>query len=236
MIRLVILFVALGLSSISSQAQAQLGSYSFNSNVLYNDGYGIPWTADFPFLMDGSPFFDTSYCNGSVQLTNGKTYSGLQFKLNLEQQKIIFHTSEGKAFALSQPVARLALGCNDPAKSVVFRSGFGAIDKQNERSLYQVLDSGKVLLLKFVEIRYKDSKAYNSNETTRTYRQLPSYYLWIPGKDLVKVPGDENDLLVLLQDQRKQLLDVILKDKLKAKKETDLIKIINSYNRLLQTS
>lgn len=236
MIRLVILFMALGVSSISSRAQAQLGSYSFNSNVLYNDGYGIPWSFDFPFLMDGSPFFDTSYCNGSVQLTNGKTYSGLQLKLNLEQQKIIFHTGEGKAFALSQPVARLELGCNNPSKSVVFRSGFGPIDKQNERSLYQVLDSGKVLLLKFVEIRYKDSKAYNSNDMTRTYRQLPTYYLWMPGKDLVKVPGDENDLLVLLQDQRKQLLDVILKDKLKAKKETDLIKIINRYNLLLQTS
>jgi len=186
--------------------------------------------------MDGSPFFDTSYCAGSVQLTNGKTYRGLQLKLNLEQQKIIFHAGEGKAFALSQPVARLELGCNDPAKSVVFRSGFGAIDKQNERSLYQVLDSGKVLLLKFVEIRYKDAKAYNSNETTRTYRQLPVYYLWIPGKDLVKVTGDENDLFDLLKDQRKQLTDVILKDKLKTKKEADLIKIINSYNRLLATS
>lgn len=234
MIRLVILFMVLGLSSISSRAQ--LGSYSFNSNVLYNDGYGIPWSFDFPFLMDGSPFFDTSYCNGAIQLTNGKTYRGLQLKLNLEQQKIIFHTGEGKAFALSQPVARLELSCNDPVKSVVFRSGFGPIDKQNERSLYQVLDSGKVLLLKFVEIRYKDSKAYNSNETTRTYRQLPAYYLWIPGRDLVKVPGDENDLLGLFQDQKKQLTDVILKEKLKVKREADLIKIINTYNRLLQTS
>lgn len=99
-----------------------------------------------------------------------------------------------------------------------------------------MLNSGKLLLLKLVEIRYKYSKAYNSNETTRTYRQLPAYYLWMSGRDLVKVPGDENDLLVLLQDQRKQLLDVILKDKLKAKKETDLIKIINRYNLLLQTS
>jgi hypothetical protein len=234
MIRSFLLFLLLGSSCISSKAQ--LGSYSFNSNVLYNDGYGIPWTYDYPFFMDGSPFFDTSFCTGSVQLLNGKTYRGLQLKLNLEQQKIIFTTGDGKAFALSQPVARLELGCNDPAKSVVFRSGFGVIDKQNERSLYQVLDSGKVLLLKFVEIRYKDSKAYNSNDMTRVYRQLPSYYLWIPGKDMVKVPGDENDLLGLLQDKRRELADTIGKEKLKPKKEADLIKIINSYNRLLQPS
>lgn len=234
MIRSLLLFVVLGFSTLP--LKAQLGSYSFNSNVLYNDGYGIPWTFDFPFQMDGSPFFDTSFCSGSVQLVNGKTYGGLQLKLNLEQQKIIFTTGEGKAFALSQPVARLELGCNDPSKSVVFRSGFGAIDKQNERSLYQVLDSGKVLLLKFVEIRFKDSKAYNSNDMTRAYRQLPSYYLWIPGKDMIKVTGEENDLLGLLQDKKKELADTIYREKLKTKKEADLIKIVNRYNRLLQTS
>lgn len=233
MIRPLFLFLILNISSITSRAQ--LGSYSFNSNVLYNDGYGIPWSFDFPFLMDGSPFFDTSYCSGSVQLLNGKTYGGLLIKLNLEQQKIIFNTPDGKAFTLSQPVARLELGCNDRSKSVVFRSGFGAVDNQNERSLYQVLDSGKVLLLKYVEIRYKDAKAYNSNDITRSYRQLPSYYLWVPGKNLIKVPTAENELLALLQDRRKQLAETIDKDKLKIRKEADLTKIINRYNLLLQT-
>ncbi len=230
MIRALIIFLFSGISFISSRAQ--LGSYSLSSNVLYNDGYGIPWSFDFPFIMDGSPFFDTSFCKGSVTLLNGKTYGGLQLKINLEQQKIIFNTNEGKAFALSQPVTRLEIACNDPLKPVVFRSGFGAIDKQQSQTLYQVLDSGRVLLLKYVEIRYKDSKSYGSNDMTRSYRQLPSYYLWIPGKDLVKAPADENELLNLLQDKRKQLIETIDKDKLKVKKESDLIRLINTYNRL----
>lgn len=233
MIRVLTIFLLFCLSY--APCRAQLGSYSFNSNVLYNDGYGIPWNFDFPFFMDGSPFFDTSFCKGSVQLLNGKTYGGLELKLNLEQQKVIFTTSEGKAFALAQPVLRVELACNVQAKPVVFRSGFGAIDKQNEGSLYQVLDSGKVLLLKYVDIRYKDSKAYNSNDMTRSYRQLPSYYLWMPGKDMIKLPNDENELLGLLKDQRKQLTEAIDKDKLKFKKETDLIQIIKKYNSLSQT-
>ncbi len=234
MIRSLLPFLLFSLSCFTPKAQ--IGAFSFHSNVLYNDGHGIPWRFDFPFLMDGSPFFDTGYCNGSVQLLNGKTYRGLQLKLNLEEQKIIFNTHDGKVFALAQPVIRLELACNDLAEPAVFRSGFGAIDKQDERSLYQVLDSGKLLLLKYVEIRYKDSKAYNNNDITRSYRQLASYYLWIPDKDLVKVPGNENELLVLLHDQRKELINAIEKDKLKIKKEADLIKIINRYNRLVQTS
>lgn len=227
-------FIVLFFSVSVVASRAQIGSYSFNSNVLYNDGYGIPWKFDFPLLMDGSPFFDTSYCDGSITLLNGKTYHGLQLKLNLEQQKVIFNTSNGNAFVLSQPVSRLELSCNGQAKNVVFRSGFGVIDKQHETSLYQVLDSGKVLLLKYVEIRYKDSKAYNSNDVSRSYRQLPFYYLWIPGKDLIKVPEAQNDLLNLLQDKRKQLTDVIDKGRLKLRKESDLITVINSYNRFSQ--
>lgn len=217
----------------SSNLRAQIGTFSFSGNVLYNDGHGIPWKFDFPFAMDGSPFFDTSFCTGSIQLLNGRTYSGLKLKLNLEQQKIIFEVEEGRAYVLSQQTVRIELACKENSKPVVFRSGFAAIEKQNDRSLYQVLDSGKVLLLKFVEIRFTDSKAYNSNDFSRAYRQLPSYYIWMPGKDLMKVPSTENELITLLADQRKALVEVIDKEKLKLRKENDLIKIIAKYNQLL---
>lgn len=215
-----------------SSVRAQIGSFSFSGNVLYNDGHGIPWKFDFPFAMDGSPFFDTSFCSGSIQLLNGKTYNGLKLKLNLEQQKIIFEAGEGRAYALSQPATRISLSCKENNKPVIFRSGFAPIDKQTDRSLYQVLDSGKVLLLKFVEIRFKDSKEYNSNDFTRAYRQLPYYYIWMAGKDLVKVPTNENELIDLLAGQRKELIEVIDKEKLKMRKESDLIKIVAKYNEL----
>ncbi len=221
------------LITLGGNSQAQIGSYSFsgNSNVLYNDGYGIPWSNPVLYNTDGSPFYDTSFCIGSIQLPNGKIYNGIKLKLNLEEQKILFEVEDGKAFILSVPVARIELGCNSSPQPAVFRSGFMPIDKQNERSLYQVLDSGKVLLLKHTEIRFKDSKAYNSNDMTRSYRQLSSYYLWMPGKGLVKVPGSENDLVALLSDQQRVLNDAIYKEKMKLRKEADLIKIISLYNR-----
>ena len=218
---------------LASSSQAQLGSYSFsgNSNVLYNDGYGIPWLNSNGYNTEGSPYYDTSFCIGSIQLPNGKMYSGIKLKLNLEEQKIIFEVEEGKAFVLSVPVSRVELGCTASTQPTIFRSGFTAIDKQNERSLYQVLDSGKVLLLKYTEIRFKDSKGYNSNDMTRSYRQLPSYYLWIPGKDMIKISTNENDLMAILSDQQKILNNAILKEKWKVRKEADLIKIIALYNR-----
>lgn len=218
---------------LAGSSKGQIGSYSFSggSNVLYNNGYGIPWLNSDLFIADGSPFYDTSFCLGSIQLTNGKMYNGIKLKLNLEEQKIIFEVEDGKAFVLSVPVSRVELGCTGSSQATVFRSGFTAIDKQNERSLYQVLDSGKVLLLKYTEIRFKDSKGYNSNEMTRSYRQLPSYYLWIPGKDMMKISNNENDLVGMLSDQQKLLNDAILKEKWKVKKEADLIKIVSLYNR-----
>lgn len=227
-----LLFICLFIA-LNGSSKAQLGSYSFSrgSNVLYNDGYGIPWSNPVLYNTDGSPFYDTSFCMGSLQLPNGKIYNGIKLKLNLEEQKIIFEVEEGKAFVLSIPVARVELACSTSLQPVIFRSGFTAVDKQNERSLYQVLDSGKVLLLKYTEIRFKDSKAYNSNDMTRSYRQLPSYYIWMPGKDLLKISSNENDLIAILSDQQKILNDAILKEKWKVRKEADLIKIIALYNK-----
>jgi len=213
--------------------KAQIQSFTLSSNVLYNDGYGIPWNAELPYRIEGSPFFDKGFCKGSIQLLNGKTYGDLQLKLNLEEQKVIFTGADGKTFAVSQPLARVELACNNQSESIIFRSGFGAVNKQNEQSLYQVLDSGRVLLLKFVEIRHMDSKAYNSTETTRSYRQLPYYYLWKSGKDLIKVPVDENGLLDILKDKKKELAETINNERLKIKKEADLIQVIKKYNSLL---
>jgi hypothetical protein len=47
----------------------------------------------------------------------------------------------------------------------------------------------------------------------------------------VKVPSNETELIALLSDQQKTLNDAIYKEKLKLRKETDLIKIISLYNR-----
>jgi len=182
--------------------------------------------------VDGTPFFNKQYCSGSIQLTNGKIYDGLNLRLNLQENKIIVTLYDGIETVITSPVHKVMVGCNNGEQPVIFLSGLPKIDQQNERSLYQVLDSGKITLLKYIEVRYKDTKDFNGNYITRRkYYQTPAYYIWSSGKDLIKVSLKEDELLSSLSPLRKPLLNIILKENIKLKKESDLIRIIMLYNQ-----
>lgn len=184
-----------------------------------------------PEHVDGSPLFNKQYCSGMIQLVNGKTYDGLNLKLNLQENKIIVVLDDGIEAVITSPVHKVILHCNSTKPSAVFVSGLPSINNQNDKSLYQLLDSGEMSLLKYTEVRYKDTKDYNGNYITRrSYYQTPEYYVWSPGKDLLKISLNEDELLTALSPQRKLLLDILLKENIKLKKETDLIKLFTLYN------
>jgi hypothetical protein len=215
-------------------ATAQMGTSGFSaqSNVLYNDGYGIPWKFDFEMSMVGSPFFDTGYQIGSLKIMHGKDYHQLKLKINLESNKVIFEGKNGEMLSVSRPVERVSLQGKD-GKESIFRAGFNSIDKQNDQSLYQVLDSGKVLLLKYVEIRFKDARsAYSGTDLTRTYRQIPTYYIWTAADGLIRAPSHEAGLMAIFPAHKNAIAAELRKDKLKLKKEEDLTKAIQFCNSL----
>jgi hypothetical protein len=182
--------------------------------------------------VDGTPFYNKQYCSGSIQLANGKIYDGLNLKLNLKENKIIATLYDGVEIVITSPVNKVVMGCKNAEQPVVFLAGLPKIDQQNERSFYQVLDSGKITLLKYTEVRYKDTKDYNGNYITRRkYYQTPEYYIWSSDKNLIKVSLNEDELLSSLSPLRKPLLNIILKENIKLKKESDLIRIITLYNQ-----
>lgn len=181
---------------------------------------------------DGSPYFQKKNCLGSIQLSSGIIHEGLNLKLNLQENKIVVSIFDGVETIITTPVSKVILKCTDQKNGSTFLSGLPAIDKQNQRSLYQLLDSGSLLLLKYVDVRYKDTKDYNGNYfTRRTYYQTPHYYIFTSGKKLIKISLNEDQLLSALVDKRKTLLDLILKDNIKIKKEADLIHLISLYNQ-----
>jgi hypothetical protein len=181
----------------------------------------------------GSPFFYNEYSKGSIQLLSGKIHDDLNLKINLQSQKIIVALYDGVEVEITSPISKVTLYGKNDQKPVVFLSGLPIHGKQNERSIYQVLDSGKIMLLKFTKVRFENnysnvgSKLYNQ----RTYLKTPDYYVWSPGKELINISLNENELLATLRPFKNILLDIIHKEKIQIKKETDLIRIITLLNQ-----
>jgi hypothetical protein len=184
------------------------------------------------FEVEGSPYYFPEYKNGALTLSNGKTYKGLQVKLNMMLQEVLFRTPDGEEMVASNEITRVDM--EDNGNVIIFLSGFAPIDKQKSKTFYEVLESGKLMLLKTKLIQVSDYTPINSNTTTRSLTPADLFYISTDGTTLIRVPKSAQDLANLLQPHQTAILKLINSNDLKLKKEEDLKKIVAYYNSLNQ--
>lgn len=196
-----------------------------------NDANGKPLFSRNYLNSEGSPDFSTEYCTATLT-TNDKTYSGVKVKLNLLDNQVLFMDDNTEKIA-SIPVNKIEFtSCPNLKTPVVFRSGYAAIDEQKQSTFYQVLDSGKAGLLKYYKITYRDERPYNSAVTTRIFNREEFYYASKPDKTISKLKKSSEDVVNVLADKKALVQAFIDQNKLKCKKEEDLVKVFNYYNSI----
>jgi len=218
-----------------SSGQGQRLQFMNENNSFLNDANGRPMLLHSEYLIEGSPFFNQDYCTANLKVRNGKYYQGVQVKLNLQENLVIYHTGDGKEMAAITPIEKIVfVNCADPSKNQVLLSGFPPVDGETVNSFYVLLDSGHVTLLKRIGVNYRDVKYYGSNQTTRVFEQKEMLYAYQPAKGMIRLAKEEAAVLSLLSDQRKAVQTFLTANDLKCRKETDLVKIIQFYNALQQ--
>jgi hypothetical protein len=195
-----------------------------------SDGNGQPFKPTRGFEEEGSPFFSNEYLESTIQLMNGKSYHRIPVKINYLTGELLFKTEDGQEMSVIKPFQRVAL--TKDGQTYVFRSGFPAIDKQNEFTLYEMIDSGAAVLLKYTSVSFQDKQPYNGVNIIRTYNKKEVYYSYIPSKGLMALPSETEALVRLFEKDAVLMAEFANKHKLKAKKEADLIKLFAHYNTL----
>lgn len=195
-----------------------------------NDGNGQPFKPKRGFEEEGSPFFSNEYLESTIQLMNGKSYHRIPVKINYLTGELLFKTEDGQEMSVVKPFQRVALVKD--GQSYVFRSGFPSIDKQNELTLYELIDSGAAVLLKYTSVNFQDKQPYNSVGIIRTYTKKEVYYSYIPSKGLTVLPSETDALVRLFEKDAALMAEFANKNKLKAKKESDLKKLFTYYNSI----
>ncbi|MFZ6022872.1 MAG: hypothetical protein ACOYVG_00280 [Bacteroidota bacterium] len=174
------------------------------------------------FNEEGSPYFAREFFPGSVTILKGYTYHGLQLKINFHTNEIIFLDEKNNEMAVAQPVERVEL--NTPNGVKVFRSGFMPINKQDGNTFYEVLDSGNVSYLKYTEVSFSERQPYPNARFVRTYRDRVIYYI-AKGSQIENVPKSIEEVLALFPGKKEKLMELIKKEKLKLKKESDMVQL-----------
>lgn len=185
------------------------------------------------YKQEGSPFLLKEFCNANIVSTRGKSYSNIPANINLETSELIFKSPENQMLAVNIPVSRVTFYDCETGGKRVFMSGFSPVDRLTERSFYQLLDSGSVLLLKSYQSNYAESKGYSESIPTRVYEQTTAYYAFLPSKGLIKMPRSISDIPALLESDKKEKLNSFIRsNQLKPRNEADMIKLFSYYNSL----
>jgi hypothetical protein len=181
------------------------------------------------FNEEGSPYFSGMFLPGSVTILKGNTYHGLQLKINFHTNEIIFLDDKNNEMVVAQPVERVEL--ITPNGNKVFRTGFTPINKQDGNTFYEVLDSGNVSYLKYTEVSFSERQPYPNARFVRTYRDKVSYYI-AKGSQIENLPKSIEEVPALFPGKEAKMMELIKKDKLKLKKEGDMVQLFRSAKTL----
>ena len=217
-------FCSLLLIGHFSQAQT-INNFNLNdigkSVLLVTDGKSGMET-------NGSPFFDSEFLSASIELVTGQRYENVLVKINLLSNEVIYKTTEGKELAVSPAIKLVELNKN--GNLLFFEYGFPTYEKQNQKTIYQVLAKGEVSLIKYFFIQVTETKHYSSTRMLRTIEQFPRLFLYDKKMGLHKAPKSNEDLLILYKADATKIKGILEKNNLKIKKEADLIQCISKLN------
>ena len=220
----------LGFSHLS-QAQT-LNNFSLKdigqSIIVVTDGNGKEVNLGVDMENYGSPFFDPEFLPANIVLATGQRYENVLIKINLLSNEVIYKTPEGKELAVLPAIKLVELNKN--GNLLFFEYGFPVFEKQNHKTIYQVLTKGKVSLLKYFFVQVTEAKPYGSATMLRTIEKFPRLFLYDQSMSLKKAPKSNEDLLSLYKADTTRLQSILQKNNLKIKKEEDFIKCISKLN------
>jgi hypothetical protein len=228
-----LLIILIALTPVALNAQQTTQALPGPGEFVY-DNIGRPVFLRSDIDIQGSQYFEDKYCHATLKVRKGKTYHGLKVKIDLMNNSVIYVDESGKEMEAITPLDRIEfLDCADLSKNKVLISGLPPVDKQDESSLYIVLDSGNVSLLKHVKVVVTDKRNnFGNANIIRTIRQYEEYYSYSPGKSPMRLEKDNAAVLNTLADKKAEIGSYMTARDIKIRKEADLVKVFAYYNSL----
>ncbi|PJE45949.1 MAG: hypothetical protein CUR34_14100 [Sediminibacterium sp.] len=172
--------------------------------------------------------FHPNYLKARLFTKEGKLLSDVKYKLLLQDSRLFYLGSDGSDMEVISPIIRVEFDM--PNGSVtVFEKGFQPIDNLTDNNFYQVLVEGKAKLLLDTKFVSETKQVYGTGAVTNTEKLL-NYY-GVVGNKIVKLTKPE-DALKLMDDKYDAINEFLKKEKIKFKKQSELINLFNYFNQL----
>jgi len=212
MIRFLFFFLILS-SSVFAQTQEQVRKY-----------YGDKGSE----VVEGSPFLFDDFKSATIIDKAGKVYNNQNIKYNLFTQEAVFKNDHGELQKFASPLDEIRIKGYG-----IFKNGFSNPMFGNSNTLYEILFTDKLQLLKLELKRIEDGPlGYNDAHPPKKYVSDKRYYLIINNKWVDITKGKKN-IVKAFGDKEAIMDQYISKNKLNISNQDDLISLITYGNTLL---
>lgn len=188
----------------------------YESSSRYSDVKGLPY-----LLKDWSI--------GSVKSSNNIEKKDLMLNFDEVRNELLIKGSNGNLLTVSPPAIEFTI--LDKEVNRKFKLGFTQTKSTDLTTFFEVLVEGKVMLLKRNKKGISENKEYSGN-IAKSITDDIRYFLVITNNEPIQVKLDQKSIFSLLAEKETELTVYFKDNKLNIKKEDDVMKLINYYNKL----
>ena len=198
-----------------------------------NDGNGRPLYLRVNYTAEGSPYLDEEYRLANVLTSENKWYLEVMIKINLLDNQVQFLDEKGMEMILTVPVRKIYFSefIREGQSQKIVLEAFPAQFNRGNDSIFQVLDSGHVSLLRYTAISFRDEKKYGEAGITRIFKRVETFHI-LSGQNRSRLTIRRDALLEIMEDRKSQVAEDLGKNKLNLRSTDDLIRLFKFYNSL----
>jgi hypothetical protein len=228
---LILLGLLISVNSVNSQLVVVPGSETLLDKLRLNKGVqGIQYETYTTTV--GDPFLYKKFHEGEIIFKNGETYK-LNLRYDIYSDQVHLKDND-KIYGIIHPEALASISI-DTLKLLYCNFVRSPADQSFEAGYFILKTDGKCKLLVRKKIRIQDSEPPKGLQEARPSRFVAmddAYYVKQEGKSTAVRINGKKDLLTVLEDRKEEINRLIKSEKLKAKSEADLTKIVTFYNSL----
>jgi hypothetical protein len=218
---------------IAAYTQNAFDHNDFQKNIKVTGVDGRPFVNPAEDV-EGTQFFIEEWKIGSIKLFNNGVYNHVPVRMNLQSQQVHFLDENNVELAIFPDLVRELFiydTINGETQVYEFECGFPVLEKQNEKSFYQVLSHGKIKLLKSIQKEIREEKNDLGSQIKKEFLTYEYYYIF-SNNNLQQVRLNKNSILLSFSDQQMKIEDFVKSNKLSYKSANDFKKMVDYYNTL----
>ena len=177
----------------------------------------------------GTPLFQDKWVHGSVVTTKG-VYPDLELKIDLYDNILFFNKDDASFELLDQIVSvKLFPKWPDTLQQLIFVKGMNQNGLRPEQYVQALVGTGAIQLYRSDIKQVTEMSEINAG-MIKTFANTSRYYIK-KGDQLKLIKLNKEEIMPFLMDKEAELNSVIEAKRLNLKKESDIIQLIQAYNK-----